>query len=251
MDTREKQQTSSIAERIRQQILSGGERYWRLRDFPDLPPGAVVQTLSRLARSGKLRRVSKGLYWRPRETAFGPSLPKADQLRSLLLEGRHIFPSGISAANLLGFTTQNPARIEIATTETSLPQEALEEGTILHTRRPHSRRLLSQYEAALLEFLRDRAQTSELTLEQTISKLLEHLRSQVQFEKLLRVAKDELPRVRAMLGALGQQLGYKKEDLTPLSESLKPLSRFDFGILAALPYAKQWQAKECQGHETL
>jgi hypothetical protein len=62
-------------------------------------------------------------------------------------------------------------------------------------------------------------------------------------DRLLNAAASEPPRVRAILGALGQQLGTSPARLQPLRESLNPLSRFDFGAFAALPYARHWQAK--------
>jgi hypothetical protein len=53
-----------------------------------------------------------------------------------------------------------------------------------------------------------------------------------------------------MLGAIGQQLGRPDVKLAMLRKGLNPLSRFDFGILAALNYAAKWQAKERPRHET-
>src|SRR6185437_6885630 len=50
-------------------------------------------------------------------------------------------------------------------------------------------------------------------------------------------------RVRAMLGAIGEQIGQPGSVLAELREGLNPLSRFDFGILAALAYARRWLAK--------
>ena len=47
-----------------------------------------------------------------------------------------------------------------------------------------------------------------------------------------------------MLGAIGQQLGLSEGRLTELRKSLNTLTRFDFGTLAALEFARQWQAKE-------
>jgi hypothetical protein len=46
-----------------------------------------------------------------------------------------------------------------------------------------------------------------------------------------------------MLGAIGQQLGRPRSQLAPLRISLNPFSRFDFGVLAALAHAGEWQAK--------
>jgi hypothetical protein len=53
----------------------------------------------------------------------------------------------------------------------------------------------------------------------------------------------EPPRVRAMLGALGEELSISSRLLDELRGSLNPLSRYDFGRLESLRYAKQWQAK--------
>ncbi len=65
-----------------------------------------------------------------------------------------------------------------------------------------------------------------------------------RFKHLLQIAISEPPRVRAILGAIGQELGYSEKQLINLRKSLNPLSKFDFGRLIALKYASQWQAKE-------
>jgi len=65
-----------------------------------------------------------------------------------------------------------------------------------------------------------------------------------RFERLLKVASTEPPRVRAMLGSLGIELGKKSAVLRRLRESLNPLSRFDFGLLGGVPSARDWQIKE-------
>jgi hypothetical protein len=241
----------NTAETVRARIESGGERLWRLADFSGLPFSAVAQTLSRLARQGTIERLSKGLYYRPRQTVFGPSRPNTAQLRSLAFRHKAVFPAGTAAANLLGFSTQNPARIELATDGTSLPRRFLGDDPIIHTRRPAAWRALSETDAALLDFLRNRAASSELGPEQTVEKLLRYFRDPGRCERLLKAAPSEPARVRAMLGAIGEQIGRPETALTPLRESLNPLSRFDFGTLAALAHARRWQAKERQDHEAL
>jgi hypothetical protein len=241
----------NTAETVRARIESSGERLWRLADFDGLPFTAVAQALSRLARQGSIQRLGKGLYYRPQQTAFGPSRPNMAQLRSLTLRQKAVFPAGIAVANLLGFTTQNPARIELATDGASLPLLFLGKEARVHTRRPVAWRALSEMDAALLDFLRNRGESSELHPAETVEKLLQYFRESGRFERLLQVAPSEPPRVRALLGAIGEQIGQPETVLAELRESLNPLSRFDFGILAALVYARQWQAKERQDHETL
>jgi hypothetical protein len=241
----------AVSEKIRRRIEAGGERAWRFADFAGLPSTAVAQTLSRLARKGVIERLGKGLYYRARPTAFGPSRPNRTQLRSLPLGRKGVFPAGIAAANLLGFTTQSPARVELATDGMSLPRQMVGDDAIIHTRRPESWRTLSEADAALLDFLRNRGESSEFSAQETVDKLLDHFRDIGRFKRMLKVAASEPPRVRAMLGAIGQQLGEPENRLEALRKSLNPLTRFDFGILAALDYAKDWQAKERKAHEAL
>jgi hypothetical protein len=239
-----------VAETVRARIESSGERLWCLADFGGMPFTAVAQALSRMSRQGAIQRLRKGLYYRPRQTAFGLSRPNTAEVRSLILRQKGVFPAGIAAANLLGFTTQNSARIELATDSMSLPRFFLGKDAIIHTRRPAAWRVLPEMDAALLDFLRNRGETSERTPEETVEKLLEYFREPGRFERLMEAAPSEPPRVRAMLGAIGEQISQSENILAELRESLNPLSRFDFGILAALAYARRWQAKERKAHET-
>jgi hypothetical protein len=233
---------SRVARTVRRRIERGGERLWRLADFSGLSWAAVAQALSRLARHGELQRLSKGVYYRSRMTAFGPSRPNPAALERLAARGRLIFPAGAAAAGLLGLSTQAARRPEVATSQASLPRKLLAPETLVHTRRPASWSRLTQADAALLDVLRQRGRSSELSPTKTAAKILTLLRQAGRFDRLLRVADTEPPRVRAMLGALGEQLGRNPRELRVL-RSLNPLSRFDFGALSALPHARAWQAK--------
>ena len=252
MKTRNASTSSSrTTAQVRQRIERGGERLWRYADFSDLPQAAVAQALSRLLHAGEIQRLTKGIYYRPRQTAFGPSKPNPATIRRLAASDRTLFPSGISAAGLLGFTTQQPRRGEVATTAASLPRKLLGDETVVHLRRPEAWTGLSESDAALLDFLRRRAEASELSPEDTIRRTLALIGEKGCFERLLKAAASEPPRVRAMLGAIGQQLGKPPKALQQLRASLNPLSRFDFGRLAGLAYARNWHAKERRARETV
>lgn len=73
---------------------------------------AVDQALSRLARSGKLLRIARGRYVRPRCTRFGIRAPSPGAVVEQLgrATGETIVPSGAAAAHALGLTTQVPVR---------------------------------------------------------------------------------------------------------------------------------------------
>jgi len=229
----------SAARRIRARISQGGSRFWRCQDFADLPPQAVLQTLSRLARQGTLRRVRKGLYYRPHQTVLGESIPGTSDIAKETLRAP-MHPAGLTAANLLGFTTQNPGRAEFATSADSSPA-TMPEAWMIYTRRPSNRAHLSEKEGALLEFLRSRARWSDLSPDETRRRLLALLRES-DTDRLVNAATKEPPRVRAMLGALGEELNLPASGLSRLRKSLNPFSRFNFGPLRGLRSAEGWQA---------
>lgn len=236
--------TTGIVALVSWKIERGGERLWRLQDFADLPYTAVAQALSRLTRDGKLERLSKGVYYRPRETAFGKSRPNPTQIQKLAEQRKTVFPSGIAAASMLGFSTQTSRRSEVATSSLSLPRKLLGADALIHTRRPEAWSGLSHIDAALLDFLRRAGKTSELSNEETVRRVLMFLSETERFERFLKIIDTEPPRVRAMLGAIGEQLKKDPAALRRLRASLNPLSRYDFGALTGLRAARKWQAKE-------
>ena len=86
------------------------------KDFLDLGSrGSIDMALSALVQSGRVRRVSRGIYDRPR---FSDILnkhvpPDIDQVAQALARkhGWRIQATGAMAANLLGLSTQVPAKV--------------------------------------------------------------------------------------------------------------------------------------------
>jgi hypothetical protein len=215
-----------------------------MEDFWDLPFLAVAQALSRLAKCGVIERLSKGVYYRARQTTLGKSRPNPASLKKLVSPRQRVFPAGLAAANLLGFTTQTGPQVELATSGLSLPRKLVGSEAVIHTRRPEAWARLTEMEAALLDFLRRGGQLTELSPEETTRKVLALLAEPGRFERLLKVAHTEPPRVRAILGAIGEELGMDPRRLRQLRATLNPISRFAFGALHVLPNARIWQAKE-------
>lgn len=234
---------ATTTEVIRKQIEKGGDRIWRLSDFPDRPGAAVAQALSRLVKAGVLCRAGKGLYYRPRTTAFGPSIPSSAHLLATLAKHVKVFPSGTAAGSFLGLTTQMPGKRVISTTRQSVPRQLIGKDTVVHTRRPEKWKHLADMEASFLELLRDRARSSELTPEETVGYCIDYLTKPGVFHKLRPIVTDEPPRVRAIFGALCTDAGIAPGKLVSLHKGLNPLSRFDFGVFKVLRSAKHWQSK--------
>lgn len=223
-----------------ERVRDGGERYWSLSDFRNLSASAVAHALSRLAAEGELQRVRKGVYYRPKPTALGPSIPSASGAIAQTAYAP-LHPSGLTAGAALGLSTQNPARPEFATPAVAAPGALLD--ATVRTRRPPSRFELDADDGALLEILRDRAGYSDLSPEETADRLISMVANSQRFKRLTKAALSEPPRVRAMLGALGEQAGAPASALQSLRASLNPITKFDFGVLHALRNAKDWQAR--------
>lgn len=86
------------------------------RDFLDLGGRAAVdQALSRLVRQGLIRRVGRGLYELPRigKLLGEPMVLSPDELVQAWARknGLRVVPSGAYSANLLGLSSQVPAKI--------------------------------------------------------------------------------------------------------------------------------------------
>jgi len=87
------------------------------KDFHDLAtPETVRQTLSRLAETGKIRRLLRGVYDYPVFSSLfqAPASPDPDAIAQAIARthGWTILPSGETALNMLGLTTQVPARYQ-------------------------------------------------------------------------------------------------------------------------------------------
>lgn len=91
------------------------------KDFLDVGARtAVDKILSRLAQKGVIRRLSRGIYDTPKKhKSLGMLSPNPDDIALALSTDRKIFPSGAMAANILGLSTQVPAKTYYITNSTT------------------------------------------------------------------------------------------------------------------------------------
>lgn len=103
--------STTIAKRIRAK-----KRGWIFtpKDFLDVGTRAAVdQVLSRLTKKKVIRRLDRGVYDYPKQhPTLGALSPSADDLAQAVgaKTGDTVFPSGATAANFLGLSTQVPAK---------------------------------------------------------------------------------------------------------------------------------------------
>jgi hypothetical protein len=76
--------------------------------------GAIKMALSRLVKEGKLKRVAHGIYYVPKtDPLLGELHPGAENIAEAIAQKEKILikPSGASALNKLGLSTQVPMRL--------------------------------------------------------------------------------------------------------------------------------------------
>jgi Family of unknown function (DUF6088) len=116
-----KKHADSIDASILDRIRSGSkDRVWTPPDFIDLGSRAAVdKALSRNCQNGSIRRAGRGLYHLPRHDpvfgVLGSSYHAMQDLIQRKADG-HVFPTGASAANVLGLCDQVPMRSWYLTT---------------------------------------------------------------------------------------------------------------------------------------
>lgn len=223
--------TSSVAADVREKVLRSRNRFWRPDDFAGSPE-AVAKALSRLTRSGGLRRVRRGLYWRGAETRLGMAPPPTERLVKEVVDESGVGPASLSAALMLGLTTQVP-RIETMAIPGRVPRKA--RGVEFVSRNASARRRderLRPAEVALLETLRDWEGLVEVPLAEALDRVDALTRDgTVRVDRIVRASTTEPPRVRERLRKLLTALN-RSDEAESVPGARSPLAREDlaFGL---------------------
>jgi hypothetical protein len=200
---------SDVAAAVREKVLASHDCFWRPGDFADYSPDAVAAALSRLRRSGELRRVRRGLYWRGTRTPLGMAPPTASDLAGALVPLAGSGPAGRSAALLLGLSTQIPRRESIAVP--ARPPESTEMLRFVSRAAAAGRRdsSLRPTEVALLEVLRDWEGLVESPADEARRRIAGLMESgEIRPDRLARASSTEpapvRERLRGLLGDVGR-----------------------------------------------
>lgn len=87
-------------------------------DFPEYHTEFVGSILSELTTEGMLVKIAHGIYAKPRRSKFGVVLPSVDKVVQAIAarDNAEVLPSGITALNALGLSTQVPMNYTYLTT---------------------------------------------------------------------------------------------------------------------------------------
>lgn len=203
---------------------------------------AVAKALSRLTKEGKIVRVKKGLYHFPKTTVLGKSTPSVNQTigSSKYWDDLIHHAAGASAAYNLGVTTQVPA--EIVMVGNTAHRSLLVDGVRVKIRRRNNRHLraLTEKEFFIIETMRDIRKIPGASSADAVPTLKKEIKK-ADVAALTRAALKEPPRVRALLGAILEDLRVGKDLRETLKLSLNPLTSYKLKVGNELRSAKNWR----------
>ncbi len=208
---------------------------------------AATKALERLIKKEIIKRISSGIFYKPKQTAFGVLRPNEEELlKTYLFEnGKRIaYITGLSLYNRMGLTTQVPRTIKIASRDKRIYASV---GTVKG--KPVKSYIdvtdKNYYLLEILDAVKDFNQIPDLNAESGILILTERLKklSQKELDQIIQFALKYPPRARALTGSI-LELMDNKLNLAQLKSSLNPLSEFEYNIkVGVLPNALNWRIK--------
>ncbi len=205
---------------------------------------AAAKAIERLIKKGVIKRVSTGVFYKPKQSAFGELRPREEELLKpyLFQDGKRIaYLTGGSLYNRMGLTTQVPKTIKVAskvkrvTTKIGKTQVKPAKSYVDVTDENY---VLLEILDALKDFkvIPDLNKKSAIgLLKNKISELSEN-----DLSRIIRYALKYPPRAIALLGAI-LELSEKMSGLESLRTSLNPLTTYELGIKKEiLPTASEW-----------
>ena len=231
----------SINNMVKQKISTFKEGHvFSLEDFRHFKnDNAVSLSLSRLLKEGRINRISKGLYLKPKIQQNDYVLPpSSDEIISSLNDG-HV--SGVAAFKSLGLTDDVPTEIIIVGKRFSRHVQVAE---IKIRYRRKSKILKTRHKELLqiLDALKEIKNIPGTTVEKSIIRLKEIILN-LNVDKRLKLVSLGLrypPLARALLGAFLEEADPQASGA--LKASLNPTTNYKLGDFGdVLPNQKSWR----------
>lgn len=235
----------SLSSRISEAIQSFPEDYtFRYADLPINKEeyASSAKVLERLQTKGLIKKLSKGIFYKPEQSVFGELKPNENEVLKdyLFEEGKRVaYLTGVYLYNQMMLTTQVPAVWKVASFNKRIfINRANLKATAVKSYVPitdENYQLLGFLDA-LKDWNRipDMDKTSGLAI---VSNRLNQF-STKEINDLIEFALAYPPRVQAFLGALLELLKIEI-DLAPLKKQLNPLTEYKLGV-NQLSTASNW-----------
>jgi hypothetical protein len=208
---------------------------------------AATKAIERFIEKGIIKRVSTGVFYKPKQTIFGELKPNEEELLKPYLfqnNKRIAYITGVSLYNRMGLTTQIPKNIKIASRDKRITVLV---GNIKGTPVKSYVDVTDKnfYLLEILDAIKDFKKIPDLDRNSAIKIISNRLKelNTNEIKQLIKCVLSYPPRVRGFLGALLEKMDFLIE-LTLLKKSLNPLSEYNYGInKSLLSTAQNWNIK--------
>ncbi len=240
-----------VAEQLRQRIKKIPESEpFGYADLGIAPADffTAAKAIERLQKTGMIKKVSKGVFYRPKETVFGTLGPDYEGLlkRNLYKNKKRVgYITEGELYNHLNLTTQNYFRTKIATSKS---RKKVEKG-VLKTTNVKTYVPVTEKNFPLLGILdaiKDIKNIDDTSTETALKILMAKIEEfdKATIGKILHYALQYPPKVRALLGAIIDYKFSNTFNTNTLQSTLNPLTNYIIGIeLHVLPTMKKWKLK--------
>lgn len=209
---------------------------------------AVVKALNRMVAAGKISKLSKGKFYKPRQSRFGAQEPSVYQIAKDLLEqnGEIVgYITGYNAYNEMGLTTQIPAVLQIGTNKyrRSLTRDIYKISFIVQPNKITKTNIEMLRILDAIRFIREIPGT---TSDEACNQLIIIIK-QLPPEKVKILATLVLkynPAVQALCGAMLENIGADELLINKIVASLNPVTEYNMSVSeSVLPNKKKWRLK--------
>lgn len=206
---------------------------------------AAIKALNRLAESGKIKKLSKGRFYKPEQTPFGELKPPQEEVVKDLLEenGKIIgYLTGYSVYNQLQLTTQVSNLIQIGRNQV---RPKLNRGNYTISFVKQKNRITRENIPFLqvLDALRYIKKIPDADIDFSCKRFLAILEEyqEKELKTMIQLSLKYPPSTRALLGAILDELG--KQNLTnSLYSSLNPVTKYNLpGAEKVLSTTEKWK----------
>lgn len=242
----------NISKEIRKKIVVFPDDYvFKASDFEmeSQNQSAVVKALNRMAATGEITKLSKGKFYKPRKTQFGELKPSAYQIAKDYIErdGKLIgYITGYSAYNALGLTTQISSYIQIGTNKSrrAVKRDKYTISFIMQQNTITKKNIEILRILDAIRFIREIPATTPNEACIRLKEIIKDLNDE-QKEMLVKCSLKYTNYVRALCGAILEDIGYDGNSLDSIRKSLNGVTNYHLPISeSVLPNKQNWRIYE-------
>lgn len=231
--------------KITRKFVEGLEdaKLFTYEDIPSSNKTSIAIQLSRLFKSGIIKKVSKGKFYKPKKRAFGEVGPTSNDKISTFLNNNN-YETGSNSFRQLGLTTQLSKEITIAS-DKAYKKIKIDNINLKFVPKRVNANKDEIYLVQILDALKDIKRIPATTPNEVIKYLKEIIKSETLDNqiKLTKFSLKYTPRTRALLGAIMKNIG-NSNCAYELKTTLNPMTTFKINIDdEALNGKKYWNIK--------